>query len=54
MVLDEPNADEAATSVNGVEVLVAPELHEVADGTVVDYEDSSYGTGFVVRGASDC
>ncbi len=54
MVLDEPNANETATKINGIAVLVSPELEGFTEGAVVDYEKSWYGRGFVVRGGAGC
>ncbi len=54
MVLDEPQENESAKNVNGIDVLVSPEVEGYADGSVIDYRNSWYGKGFVVRGTGSC
>ncbi len=48
LTLDEPKKDETSNKVNGINVLIAPEIRAVADDNRIDYVTSSYGEGFSI------
>ena len=48
LALDEPNANEAATLVNGIEVLIADEVKDHAEGRTIDYISDPYQEGFTI------
>ena len=50
LALDEPKEKETLTNINGIDVLVSPEVQSYAGHSVVDYLTSPYGEGFTVRG----
>ncbi len=54
LVLDEPKENETTTSINGVDLLVSPDMVSYADDSVVDYRNSWYGRGFTVQSRAGC
>ncbi len=56
MALDEPQADEVAVLVNGINVLISEEIQSYADRSLVDYINGPYRQGFIVglEGHSSC
>jgi Fe-S cluster assembly iron-binding protein IscA len=49
LTLDEPNAGEELTQVNGIDLLVAEEARPYADGSQVDFVTTPYGNRFIIR-----
>ncbi len=56
MALDEPETDEVAISVNGIDVLIADEVKGYADRSTIDYVDGPDREGFTigVAGRAGC
>ena len=56
MALDEPQADEEKTQINGIDVLISEELKGYAERTMIDYVSGPYGEGFEIgrTGYSGC
>ena len=50
LALDEPNADESTTPINGLDVLIEDDVRQLADETTIDYITETYGEGFVIEG----
>ena len=49
MALDEPETNEKAVPVNGLEVLIDEDVRSFTEGKVVDYISSPYGETFTVE-----
>ncbi len=55
LALDEPEKDETAVPVNGIELLVDKDIRSFTEGTVVDFLSSPYGEMFTVEnGLAGC
>ncbi len=56
LALDEPQASENITKVDGVDLLIGDEVKNYADLSTIDYITGPYGEGFsvAIEGASDC
>ena len=48
LALDEPNENEDATQINGIDVLISDAVKPFADRNTIDYVNSPYGEGFAV------
>jgi hypothetical protein len=48
MTLDEPQTNEIATKVDGIDVLMSDEARNLAGTSTLDYEISPYGEGFTM------
>ncbi|MFC1861402.1 hypothetical protein ACFLYL_03930 [Chloroflexota bacterium] len=48
MALDEPNKNEAATHINGIDILISDEVKALADKGTIDYMNSPDGEGFTI------
>ena len=48
MALDEPNANEVATLVNGIDVLISDEVKGLAERSTIDYITEPYQQGFTI------
>jgi len=51
LALDEPNDKDERLSLEGLEVLVDKRALPYVEGSVVDYVQSFWGTGFTIRPA---
>jgi Fe-S cluster assembly iron-binding protein IscA len=51
LALDEPEANEAAIPVNGLDVLISDEVKSLAESSTLDYINESYREGFTIRKA---
>jgi hypothetical protein len=49
LALDEPNAAEIPTQINGFDVLISDDVRYYANGSRVDYTSTPYDEGFVVN-----
>ncbi len=56
LVLDEPQVNETAIKVNGLDVLVDEDIKDIADRTKIDIITTPYGEAFTVgqAGCSGC
>lgn len=55
LALDEPDTNEKAVPVNGLDVLIADELRQFTEESVVDFISSPHGAMFTVEsGYSNC
>lgn len=54
LALDEPNENEAAIEINGIDVLISSEVRSFTDGNKLDYVTSPYGEGFSISGGASC
>jgi hypothetical protein len=48
MALDEPQAGEVPTSVNGIGVLISDDVKALAEKSKIDYISDSYRKGFTI------
>jgi hypothetical protein len=48
MTLDEPQTNEIATKVDGIDVLVSTGAWSLAETSTLDYETGPYGEGFII------
>jgi Fe-S cluster assembly iron-binding protein IscA len=48
MTLDEPQTNEIATKVDGIDVLISDEARSLAEMSTIDYESGPYGEGFTI------
>jgi hypothetical protein len=53
LALDEPNANEVATLVNDIDVLISDEVKGYADRSKIDYISEPYQEGFTIGAATD-
>jgi len=51
LTLDEPNENEETTQFNGIDVLIADAIKDLADGNTIDYVNLPYGKGFTITSA---
>lgn len=49
MALDEPNKDERAIQINGIDVLISDEVKSFSKGSTIDYVDEPYSKGFIIE-----
>ena len=48
MTLDEPQANEIATKVDGIDILISDEARSVAEMSTIDYESGPSGDVFTI------
>ncbi len=48
MTLDEPQSNEIATKVDGIDVLISDEARSLAETKTLDYESGPYEEGFTI------
>jgi Fe-S cluster assembly iron-binding protein IscA len=48
MTLDEPQTNEIATEVDGIDVLISDDARSLAETVTIDYESGPYGEGFTI------
>ncbi len=48
MTLDEPQADETITSINGIDVIISEEIKRYVERTTIDYVSGPYREGFII------
>jgi len=55
LALDEPTANEAATHINGIDVLISKELQPFVDEGTIDYKTEPWREGFSIKsGRQSC
>lgn len=54
LALDEPQDNETAIEINGIDVLISSDVRSFTDGNKLDYVTSQYGEGFTISGGSSC
>ena len=55
LALDEPTANEAATPINGINVLISEELKKFVDEGTIDYKTEPWREGFTIKtGGQSC
>jgi Fe-S cluster assembly iron-binding protein IscA len=55
LALDEPTANEAATPINGIDVLISKELQPFVDESTIDYKTEPWREGFSIKsGRQSC
>ncbi len=53
LVLDEPQGNETAIPINGIDVLISDEVKAFVEGNTIDYVKEPYREGFTI-GAGGC
>ena len=48
LALDEPQENEEAINVNGIDVLIGAPVKPFADDKIIDYIEADYGKGFLM------
>jgi hypothetical protein len=48
MALDEPQTNEAAVRVDGIDFLISAEARDLAESSLIDYESSPHGGCFTI------
>ena len=54
MALDEPEGNEEATKINGIDVLFSGAARELASDTLLDYVKGERGEGFTLGSNGTC
>jgi Fe-S cluster assembly iron-binding protein IscA len=55
LALDEPTANEAATPIDGIDVLISEELKSFVDKGTIDYKTEAWRKGFTIKsGGQSC
>jgi Fe-S cluster assembly iron-binding protein IscA len=50
LTLDEPQANETITKINGLDVLISEDARDWASRSRIDFQNDPYGEGFTISG----